>query len=110
MVEIQRACTQSVARSQDTSFRAPQVLVHPDNLDEFFRVRVGALLDQSLLEHYLENDVHHEELLNIMDWIANFEPQVNHAYHTLEKDLEAADIKLVNIKQLSKIEENQLKY
>ncbi|NLC41283.1 MAG: polyphosphate kinase 1, partial [Erysipelothrix sp.] len=74
-----------------------------------FRVRVGALLDQSLLEHYLENDVHHEELLNIMDWIANFEPQVNHAYHTLEKDLEAADIKLVNIKQLSKIEENQLK-
>lgn len=105
----ERVLKQALDKNTPLLERLRFMAIYGSNLDEFFRVRVGSLLDQSLLERYLDNDEHHHQVLKIMDWLNDFEPQVQYTYRHLQEEFKQIGLSFVDIKNLEKKDDKKLK-
>lgn len=83
--------------------------IYASNLDEFFMVRVGSLTDQSRLDPERRDDktgmTAAEQVAAIMKWIRNAQPEVEHIFISLRKQLKEQSIDLVDFSKLSQVEE-----
>ncbi|NLC06334.1 MAG: hypothetical protein GX778_07475 [Erysipelothrix sp.] len=105
----ERVLKQALDKNTPLLERLRFMAIYGSNLDEFFRVRVGSLLDQSFLERYLDNDEHHHQVLKIMDWLNDFEPQVQYTYRHLQEEFKQIGLSFVDIKNLEKKDDKKLK-
>lgn len=88
------------------------VSIYQSNLDEFFMVRVGSLVDQMLLGKDIRDNKTNmtpgEQLEAIVSQAGRLNRRKDAAYESLMENLKAYDVNIVNFQQLSKKEGNYL--
>ena len=88
------------------------VSIYQSNLDEFFMVRVGSLVDQMLLGKDIRDNKTNmtpgEQLEAIVSQAGRLNRRKDAAYENLMENLKAYDVNIVNFQQLSKKEGNYL--
>ncbi len=86
--------------------------IYQSNLDEFFMVRVGTLVDQALLDEDMKdsktNMTPMEQISAIAEGVKALNERKDAVYASLMKELENYGINLVDFKNLSKEEEEKL--
>ena len=84
--------------------------IYQNNLDEFFMVRVGALMHRAvLLPDYTDQKTGWTtatQLRRIMREVARQQETVASVYHALAADLTAAGIEIVDFRRISKVDES----
>lgn len=84
------------------------------NLDEFFMVRVGSLIDQKLLdEDVRENKTYmtpEEQIDAVLRQVTRMMRSTNHIYDDLMDELEKQQIRLINFQMTTEQEEKSLQY
>ncbi len=84
--------------------------IYQNNLDEFFMVRVGALMHRAvLLPDYTDQKTGWTtatQLRRIMREVARQQETVASVYHALAADLTAAGIEIVDFRHISKVDES----
>ena len=82
--------------------------IYQTNLDEFFMVRVGSLMDQMLLDRDIRdsktNMTASEQISSILDCVHHLDTRKTAVYETLMQQLEQEGIKLVNFRKIGKKE------
>ena len=80
--------------------------IYQTNLDEFFMVRVGSLMDQMLLDRDIRdsktNMTASEQISSILDCVHHLDTRKTAVYETLMQQLEQEGIKLVNFRKIGK--------
>ncbi len=86
--------------------------IYQNNLDEFFMVRVGSLLDQMLLSQNLKDSKTHmtaqEQIQAVLTQVRELDSRKSTVYAALMDRLEAAGIRLVNFQTLDKADSDAL--
>lgn len=86
--------------------------IFQSNLDEFFMVRVGSLIDQKLLDGDVrENKTHmtpEEQIQAILHRVTRLMRSTDRIYSTLMDDLEDEQIHLINFQMINEKEEHTL--
>ena len=84
--------------------------IYQNNLDEFFMVRVGALVHRGmLLPDYVDQKTGWTtavQLRRIMREVARQQETESQVYRELLRDMEAAGIEVVNFRRISKVDES----
>ena len=84
--------------------------IYQNNLDEFFMVRVGALMHRALLlPDYVDQKTGWDtatQLRRIMREVARQQETETEVYRALLQDLEAAGIEVVDFRRISKVDES----
>jgi len=84
--------------------------IYQNNLDEFFMVRVGALIHRGmLLPDYIDQKTGWTtavQLRRIMREVARQQETEAEIYRALERDLNAAGIEIVDFRRISKVDES----
>ena len=87
--------------------------IYQSNLDEFFMVRVGSLIDQKLLdEDVRENKTYmtaEEQIDAVLRQVTRMMRSINHIYDDLMDELERQQIRLINFQMTTEAEEKDLK-
>ena len=87
--------------------------IYQSNLDEFFMVRVGSLIDQKLLdEDVRENKTYmtaEEQIDAVLRQVTRMMRSTNHIYDDLMDELERQQIRLINFQMTTEAEEKDLK-
>lgn len=87
--------------------------IFQSNLDEFFMVRVGSLIDQKLLdEDVRENKTYmtsEEQIDAVLRQVTRMMRNVNHIYDDLMDELEKQQIHLINFQMTTEQEEKNLR-
>ena len=86
--------------------------IYQSNLDEFFMVRVGSLIDQKLLdEDVRENKTYmtaEEQIDALLKQVTRMMRGINHIYDDLMDELERQQIRLINFQMTTEAEEKDL--
>ena len=86
--------------------------IYQSNLDEFFMVRVGSLIDQKLLdEDVRENKTYmtaEEQIDALLKQVTRMMRSINHIYDDLMDELERQQIRLINFQMTTEAEEKNL--
>ena len=86
--------------------------IYQSNLDEFFMVRVGSLIDQKLLdEDVRENKTYmtaEEQIDAVLRQVTRMMRNTNHIYDDLMDELERQQIRLINFQMTTEAEEKDL--
>ena len=86
--------------------------IYQSNLDEFFMVRVGSLIDQKLLdEDVRENKTYmtaEEQIDAVLRQVTRMMRRTNHIYDDLMDELERQQIRLINFQMTTEAEEKDL--
>ena len=86
--------------------------IYQSNLDEFFMVRVGSLIDQKLLdEDVRENKTYmtaEEQIDAVLKQVTRMMRSINHIYDDLMDELERQQIRLINFQMTTEAEEKDL--
>ena len=86
--------------------------IYQSNLDEFFMVRVGSLIDQKLLdEDVRENKTYmtaEEQIDALLKQVTRMMRSINHIYDDLMDELERQQIRLINFQMTTEAEEKDL--
>ena len=86
--------------------------IYQSNLDEFFMVRVGSLIDQKLLdEDVRENKTYmtaEEQIDAVLKQVTRMMRSTNHIYDDLMDELERQQIRLINFQMTTEAEEKNL--
>ena len=86
--------------------------IYQSNLDEFFMVRVGSLIDQKLLdEDVRENKTYmtaEEQIDAVLRQVTRMMRSTNHIYDDLMDELERQQIRLINFQMTTEAEEKAL--
>ena len=86
--------------------------IYQSNLDEFFMVRVGSLIDQKLLdEDVRENKTYmtaEEQIDAVLRQVTRMMRSTNHIYDDLMDELEKQQIRLINFQMTTEAEEKDL--
>ncbi len=86
--------------------------IYQSNLDEFFMVRVGSLIDQKLLdEDVRENKTYmtaEEQIDAVLKQVTRMMRSTNHIYDDLMDELERQQIRLINFQMTTEAEEKDL--
>ena len=86
--------------------------IYQSNLDEFFMVRVGSLIDQKLLdEDVRENKTYmtaEEQIDAVLRQVTRMMRSTNHIYDDLMDELERQQIRLINFQMTTEAEEKDL--
>ena len=86
--------------------------IYQSNLDEFFMVRVGSLIDQKLLDEYVrENKTYmtaEEQIDAVLRQVTRMMRSTNHIYDDLMDELERQQIRLINFQMTTEAEEKDL--
>ena len=86
--------------------------IYQSNLDEFFMVRVGSLIDQKLLdEDVRENKTYmtaEEQIDAVFRQVTRMIRSTNHIYDDLMDELERQQIRLINFQMTTEAEEKDL--
>ena len=86
--------------------------IYQSNLDEFFMVRVGSLIDQKLLdEDVRENKTYmtaEEQIDAVLRQVTRMIRSTNHIYDDLMDELERQQIRLINFQMTTEAEEKDL--
>ena len=86
--------------------------IYQSNLDEFFMVRVGSLIDQKLLdEDVRENKTYmtaEEQIDAVFRQVTRMMRSTNHIYDDLMDELERQQIRLINFQMTTEAEEKDL--
>ena len=86
--------------------------IYQSNLDEFFMVRVGSLIDQKLLdEDVRENETYmtaEEQIDAVLRQVTRMMRSTNHIYDDLMDELERQQIRLINFQMTTEAEEKDL--
>ena len=88
--------------------------IYQSNLDEFFMVRVGSLIDQKLLdEDVRENKTYmtaEEQIDKVLRQVTRMMRSTNHIYDDLMDELERQQIRLINFQMTTEAEEKDLQF
>ena len=88
--------------------------IYQSNLDEFFMVRVGSLIDQKLLdEDVRENKTYmtaEEQIDAVLRQVTRMMRRTNHIYDDLMDELERQQIRLINFQMTTEAEEKDLQF
>ena len=88
--------------------------IYQSNLDEFFMVRVGSLIDQKLLdEDVWENKTYmtaEEQIDAVLRQVTRMMRSTNHIYDDLMDELERQQIRLINFQMTTEAEEKDLQF
>ena len=88
--------------------------IYQFNLDEFFMVRVGSLIDQKLLdEDVRENKTYmtaEEQIDAVLRQVTRMMRSTNHIYDDLMDELERQQIRLINFQMTTEAEEKDLQF
>ena len=88
--------------------------IYQSNLDEFFMVRVGSLIDQKLLdEDVRENKTYmtaEEQIDAVLRQVTRMMRSTNHIYDDLMDELERQQIRLINFQMTTEAEEKDLQF
>ena len=88
--------------------------IYQSNLDEFFMVRVGSLIDQKLLdEDVRENKTYmtaEEQIDAVLRQVTRMMRGTNHIYDDLMDELERQQIRLINFQMTTEAEEKDLQF
>lgn len=88
------------------------VSIYQSNLDEFFMVRVGSLIDQmNISQDIYENKTHmtpDEQIKAILEQVSQLNHRKDAVYEKLIKQLERYGIKMVDLSQVSKKDRDAL--
>ena len=88
--------------------------IYQSNLDEFFMVRVGSLIDQKLLdEDVRENKTYmtaEEQIDALLKQVTRMMRSINHIYDDLMDELERQQIRLINFQMTTEAEEKDLQF
>lgn len=86
--------------------------IYQSNLDEFFMVRVGSLIDQKLLDEDVgENKTYmtaEEQIDAVFRQVTRMMRSTNHIYDDLMDELERQQIRLINFQMTTEAEEKDL--
>lgn len=86
--------------------------IYQTNLDEFFMVRVGSLIDQMLLDETIKDNktmlTSKEQISAILSQVRSLNGRRDVVYGDLMKQLEAYGVKLVDFRQIGKEESSYL--
>lgn len=86
--------------------------IYQTNLDEFFMVRVGSLIDQMLLDGTIKDNktmlTSKEQISAILGQVRSLNERRDVVYDELMKQLEAYGVKLVDFRQIGKEESSYL--
>ena len=86
--------------------------IYQSNLDEFFMVRVGSLIDQKMLdEDVRENKTYmtaEEQIDAVLRQVTRMMRSTNHIYDDLMDELERQQIRLINFQMTTEAEEKDL--
>ena len=86
--------------------------IYQSNLDEFFMVRVGSLIDQMIISKDIRdnktNMTSSEQIKEILKRVSHLNYRKGDVYETLMKQLEEYGIKIVNFRKVSKKESEAL--
>ena len=86
--------------------------IYQSNLDEFFMVRVGSLIDQLIISKDIRdnktNMTSSEQIKEILKRVSHLNYRKDDVYETLMKQLEEYGIKIVNFRKVSKKESEAL--
>ena len=86
--------------------------IYQTNLDEFFMVRVGSLIDQMLLDETIKDNktmlTSKEQISAILSQVRSLNGRRDAVYGDLMKQLEAYGVKLVDFRQIGKEESSYL--
>lgn len=86
--------------------------IYQSNLDEFFMVRVGSLIDQMIISKDIRdnktNMTSSEQIKEILKRVSHLNYRKDDVYETLMKQLEEYGIKIVNFRKVSKKESEAL--
>ena len=88
--------------------------IYQSNLDEFFMVRVGSLINQKLLdEDVRENKTYmtaEEQIDAVLRQVTRMMRSTNHIYDDLMDELERQQIRLINFQMTTEAEEKDLQF
>ena len=88
--------------------------IYQSNLDEFFMVRVGSLIDQKLLdEDVRENKTYmtaEEQIDAVLKQVTRMMRSINHIYDDLMDELERQQVRLINFQMTTEAEEKDLQF
>lgn len=86
--------------------------IYQSNLDEFFMVRVGSLMDQALLSEDIRdnkaNMTSKEQIQAILSQVRKLNQRKERVYNEIMEELEARNIRLVNFHEITKEEKDFL--
>lgn len=86
--------------------------IYQSNLDEFFMVRVGSLVDQMLLSRSMTDSKTHmtaeEQIQSILKEVRRLDSRKGDAYGTLLEQLDTQGIRLVDFRKIGKKESESL--
>ena len=86
--------------------------IYQSNLDEFFMVRVGSLIDQKLLDEDVRENITYmtaeEQIDAVLRQVTRMMRSTNHIYDDLMDELERQQIRLINFQMTTEAEEKDL--